>query len=450
MTKRKVYAVIFATLLVPFLRAVPAQAHGDKVVPQMVDGLASDGTRLRTIFDFTNLTYNLGTQLTKVTLLFFHEDGSPWQVTIKNPIPSVATPLTTSSYALNLSPEQAIRIETLGTGSPTSGYAILRNLEATTDLPDDNQVSITVYYEIAKSNGLGGFDINETVSVPVGQPTVSWSFPVEIDKTKTQAVLTSFAIANLSDMPDISSNLYVDNTTNQVWFDLYGTDGTKLQTATFQLSSPGTNRKIARYVDESGFFPNLLPNTFRGTVFAYSTGPVAFLSLQQTTTTATTSTGIQFGQQYASLVPTYLDSLRTNTFTLLPQGYSLDADIPVVDYFQEESVLPDSYYQIPWDLLYQTGITTAERSLVPWNGLISSIGVVTSDEFDALTVEDLSKMTYTSDPVDLGDTSANLAPGFSFAIKTGLGRYAKVRIWNYVGYTGSFYIDLMLKIHVFK
>ena len=445
MIKRKVYAVIFTTLLVPFLRAVPAEAHGDKVIPQMVNGLASDGTRLRTIFDFTSLTLTLSTPLTKVTLLFFQQDGTPWQVTIKDPISG--TPLTTSSYALNLSPTQAIRIETLGTGSPTQGYAILRNLEATTDLPDDNQVSISVYYEIAKSNGTGGFDIFETVSVPVGQPTVSWSFPVEIDNTKTPALKTAFAIVSLSDMPDISSNLYVDNTTNTVTLDLYGTDGTYNQTATFQLDS--TARKVAHYVDESGFFSGL-PTTFRGTVFAYSTGPVAFLSLQETPTTTTTSTGVKYGQQYAMLVPTYLDSLRANTFTLLPQGYSLDGDIPVVDYFRDESFPEDSYYEIPWDLMYQTGYTTAERWLVPYSGLISVIGLMTSDEFDALTVTDLANMTYTSDAVDLGDTSANLEPGFCFAIKTGLGRYVKVRIWDYVGYTGSYYIDLMLKIQVFK
>jgi hypothetical protein len=447
MIKRKVYAVIFATVLVPFLRAVPAQAHGYKVVPQMIDGLTSDGTRWRTIFDFTSLTYSLSTPLTKVTLLFFHEDGSPWQVSIKNPNPSVTAPLTTSSVLLNLSPTQAIRIETLGTGSPAQGYAILRNLEATTDLPDDNQVTISVYYEIAKSNGIGGFDIFETVSVPAGQPTVSWAFPVEINNTKTPALKTAFAIVNLSDMPDISSNLYVDNTTNTVAFDLYGSDGTYQQTATFQLDS--TTRKLARYVDQSGFFSNL-PTTFRGTAFAYSTGPVAFLSLQETPTTTTTSTGVKYGQQYAMLVPTYLDSLRTNTFTLLPQGFSLDADIPVVDYFNDETSSVDSYYTTPWDLLYQTGNTTAERSLVPWNGTISSIGILSSNDFDALTVEDLSKLTYSTDPVDLSDTSTNLAAGFAFAIKTGLGNYAKVWIWNYVGYTDSYYIDLMLRIQVFK
>ncbi|MGA2261440.1 MAG: hypothetical protein ABSH28_08390 [Acidobacteriota bacterium] len=450
MIKRKIYAVVFATLLVPFLHAVPAQAHGDKVVPQMVDGLSSDGTRLRTIFDFTSLTLTLSTSLTKVTLLFFNEDGSPWQVTIKSSDPSVTSPLTTSSYPLNLSPAQAIRIETLGTGDQRQGYAILRNLEATTDLPDDNQVSITVYYEIAKSNGLGGFDIFETVSVPVGQPTVSWAFPVEIDNSISPALRTAFAIVNLSDMPDISSNLYVSNTTNTVTLDLFGTDGTFQQEKTFQLNSQGSPRKVAQYVDQSPLFSGL-PATFRGTVFASSTGPVAFLSLQETPTTTTTSTGVKFGQQYASLVPTYLDSLRTNTFMLLPQGYSLDGDIPVVDYFNDENSSVDAYYETPWDLLYRTGSTTTERSLVPYAGTISSIGVLTTwDEFNALMVEDLSKLNYTTDPIDLGDTSANLTPGFCFAIKTGLGRYAKVMIWNLVGYSNSYYIDMMLAIQVFK
>ena len=126
MTKRKIYIAMFTTLLIPFLRAVPALAVGDKVVPHVVDGSQSDGIRYRTKFDIINLSWSY--PISKVTVLFFKDNGQPWTVATNQG--------SANAFPLNLGTAQTIRIETLGNGDVTSGFVIVRNLEATTDLPD--------------------------------------------------------------------------------------------------------------------------------------------------------------------------------------------------------------------------------------------------------------------------------------------------------------------------
>lgn len=420
MSRRPIHTAMLTILLVPFLRAVPALALGDKVVPHIVDGGPSSGIRCRTKFDISNLSYYDYGTLNKVTLLFFKEDGSPWTVSTKDQG-------TTSALQLNLAFAQTIRVETAGTGNLASGFAILRNLESPEQLPDDKEVSITVYYEV-----LHGNDIVETVSVPIGQPTVSWSFPVEIDKTITPSLLTGLAMVNLADAA------------NQVTIDLYSSDGTYTASAYYTLSSssPTTPKKLACFLDE--FFPRI--SKFKGMAFVMSQYPVAFLSLLQTPTSGG-------DVQYATLVATYLDSLRHNTLMYLPQGYSLDADLPAVDYFHDETSPVDTYYETPWDLLFETVSSTGRKLTPVYGATVSIIGVIgyqNAPDFDNITLEDLSSRTYTSDSIDLSDGSGHLVPGFTFAIKTGLGHYVKVRVRGVIAYGDSTYEDLTLEVYIFK
>src|SRR5437867_8208745 len=167
---------IFAVI---FLGAVPVFARGDKVIPQMADGQGV----IRTKFDITNLSPRQ--RITKVKVLFFHQDGSAWTIATNQG--------TASEIPLSLGLNQTIRIETLAnTPVQTAGYAIVRNSETTNSTyADDFEVSVSVYYEI-----LSGSNVVDTVSVPVGDPTVSWIFPVEIDLSRS--LYTGFAIVNLS------------------------------------------------------------------------------------------------------------------------------------------------------------------------------------------------------------------------------------------------------------
>jgi len=421
MFKRLIHTVVSLLALFTILHPALAWAHGDKVIPQVVDGAQSGGLRYITRFDLTNISYSSSaTQpLTKVTLLFFTADGKPWTVSTKDQGVTSAVPVTISAT-------QTVRVETTGTGAITSGYAILRNQASTTYLPDDNDVVITVYYEILQGN-----NVINTVSVPVGQPTVSCTFPVEIDMTQTPNLLTGFAIVNLI------------NAANTVEIDLYSGDGTQFgQRATLTQNASSEN---VGFLNEAQFF-NLPANTkFKGSAFVTSAAPVTVIPLLLTPTST--------GPQYATLVPTYLDALRTNTLMYLEQGYALDADLPGVDYFHDETNTIDSYDEGPWDVLFHTVSSTA-RQLLPQNGaMVSTLGVYNGqsmiDQFDAISLSDLLSKKYSINPIDLSDNnSTNLQDGFAFAIKTNLGRYAKVRVRYIISWTGG--DDLVLEIHVFK
>jgi hypothetical protein len=423
MFQRQIRIVVSLLAILAFLRAAPAWAHGDKVIPQVVDGAQSDGLRYITKFDLTNISYSSSAAqpLTKVTLLFFTADGRPWTVSTKDQGATSAVPVTIGAT-------QTVRVETTGTGAISSGYAILRNLEATTYLPDDREVVITVYYEV-----LQGDNVINTVSVPVGQPTVSCTFPVEIDMTQTPNLLTGFAIINLIDAA------------NTAEIDLYSSDSTLFgQRLTLTLSSGNTHKMTVGFLNEPQFF-NLPANTkFKGSAFVTSAAPIAVLPLLLTPTST--------GPQYATLAPTYLDGLRTNTLMYLEQGYALDADLSVVDYFHSESSSIDAYDEGPWDVLFHTVSQTA-RQLLPQNGaMVSTLGVYGSsmiDQFDAITLGDLRSKNYTINPIDLTDNSPNLVDGFAFAIKTNLGHYAKARVRYTISYTGGG-VDLVLEVYVYK
>ena len=428
MTRRQVCTAILTLLLIPFLRAVPALAIGDKVVPHMVNG-ADGGLGYRTKIDITNISYYLNTTITKVTVYFYKDDGSAWILGVKDPATGITQ--NTSSLPLNLGTSQTLRIETSGTGPFGSGFAIIRNLEATSPLPDDFETAITVFYEVLQSG-----NIIDTVSVPIGKPTVSFMFPVEIDKTVTPNLLTGFALVNLMDAA------------NQVVIDLYqnvvpqsGNAQLYPQSATITLSSGSVTKKIARFLDEAQFFPGL--TKFKGMAVGVAQGPVAILTLLQTPTT----TG---GVQYATLVPAYLDALRRNSIMYLPQGFALDADLPSVDYYRDETATGDTYAEIPWDILFETSSTTI-RQLTPQQGAtVAPIGIRSVEQFDSISIETLRSLGYGLSSIDMRDGSGNLQEGYVFAIKTGLGQYVKVRVRTVITYSGSTNKDLVLEVYTFK
>jgi len=393
--------------------AAPAFAHGDKVIPQVADGInPSDGTVFRTKFDIANL--DVSNSLSKVTLLFRQQDGSAW---------TVATNLGTGSQIpLNLGPRQTVRIETLGTASLKAGYAIVRNTENTTTVPDDYDVAITVFFEIAR-----GGAVIDTISVPVGQPTAYWTFPVQTEIS--QNLVTGFAIVNPDEGRSISAKL-----------DLWQAGATPSAAAIFYDSVTLTLKaREQRAVYLNQLFPSL--SSFRGTLEAesfdaetHATKPVAVVALLQTPTPT--------GLQYATMVPTYFDYLVRNSAVLLVQGYPLDADMTVSDYLAEDSR--------PWDILFEySSSNSAQRTLAAQNGAsLATIGSRDPTAFDSLSLTDLRALTYTLESIDMSDGSSNLQTDFAFAVKTNLGRYAKIRISRVI--TEGTARNLGLEVYVYR
>ena len=396
-------------LVVPLMLALvaPAFAHGDKVIPQVADGINSaDGTVFRTKFDITSL--DISNSLSKVTLLFFQQNGSPWTVATNQG--------TGSQIPLNLGPRQTIRIETLGTSSLRAGYAIVRDLENTTTFPDDYDVGISVFFEIAR-----GGAVIDTISVPVGQPTSYWTFPVQTEIS--QSLVTGLAIVNLA------------STSNSVKLDLYQAGPSPSSGATFYgtYTLPlNANAQRAVYLNE--LFPSL--SSFRGSLEAESLDqePVAVVALLQTPTPT--------GLQYATMVPTYFDGLVRNSAVLLAEGYPLDVDMTVSDYLAEDSR--------PWDIVFQVNSSnTASRGLVTQNkARLATIGSRDPTAFDSLSLTDLRALTYDLESIDMSDGSSNLQTGFTFAVKTNLGRYAKIRISRVI--TEGTAQSLGLEVYVYR
>jgi hypothetical protein len=404
MLKGRISRILFLIPMVFLLRLFPCRAHGDKVIPQVFDG----GGVGRTKFDLTNLSPEF--PITKVSVLFFRQDGSPWPVTTNQG--------TGTSFNVNLGPFQTTRIETTG-ASPTLtvGYAIVRNTERTTQFAEDFEVAITVFFEI-----LNGPFVVDTVSVPAGQPTVSFAFPVEMDNAVN--LFTGFAVVNLTD---------ADNNV-ALWLYESTTPGSSIPPPNSGMVNLTLNarQQRAQFLNEGNLFPTR--TKFKGMLLGFASGPVAILALLQT--------GTPFGVQFATLVPAYQDALRRNTHMYLQQGLPLDADLPVSDY------TGNSEDSAPWDLLYETQSLTARR-LVPQSGaMFAPIGLRSDSQFDnEVTLEFLQGLTYSTNPIDMSNGSPNLAGGFAFAIQTGLKRYVKVRVSVVVSQANDRHLVLEMEVY---
>lgn len=404
-------ALLLPTWMFLLISASTVFARGDKVVPQVADGNGS----IRTVILVNNLSPV--EKITKIKVLFFRQDGSAWSLATNQG--------TVSEVTLNLGRYQTIRIETKGTTSPlTSGYAIIRNTELSSFFAEDFEVALTVFYEV-----LSGSKVVDTVSVPVGRPTLLWAFPVDIDVSKE--LLTGLAIVNLA------------NSSNKVTVRLWQTttpsssDSSDGGVASFTLNA---NEQRAEFLTQKLFSSK---TTFSGMLVGTAEKPVAILALLQSQAS--------FGLQYATLAAEYLDGLRTNTYMYLRQGFPLDADIPVSDYFKNEAD------PTPWDLFYESQSDTARRLAPKQGALFSVIGSRTDSELDGITLDQLQGFVYSASNIDLSDGSSNLAKGFAFAIKTALGHYVKVRISEVFTREGTtsdgtktISKDLALEIYVYR
>ena len=394
--------------------AVPAFAHGERIITHLVDGMNADGTGYRTKIDIVNLgpyREDGSLSLGNTRIYFYQANGLPW---------SISTNLGTGSqFAINLHSAATLRIETSAQGPLTGGHAIIRSFEQTTAYPEDYEIGVTAYYEVYT-----GGKVVDAVSIPIGQPTVSCIFPVQNDRA--QDLLTGLAVLNLAGVP------------NTLRLQLVGENG-KNQGAAVEVpldAVAGANSQMKRAFFLYQLFPGT--DTFKGSVYCSATGPVSILALLQSQISLQSGTMLQ----YATLVPSYLDALRRNTFMYLPQGFPLDADIPVVDYMNNTGD------QTPWDLLYEA--SPSRRLTVQSGASFAPIGAKDDSYFDqTITLEYLRGLSYNQNPIDVG----SMHLGYAFAVKTGLGHYAKIRIADKIQVNfqdGTSAQDLALEIYVFK
>ncbi len=424
MNARTVRLILLPSLVLSFCCQVTAMAQGDKVLTQVADGTGTDGTQFITRLKITNLGPTQSTEITRLKVMFFRQDGKPWPV---------ATNLgTASEFPLNLGAYQTVGIRTSGvTPALTSGYAIIRNTEGATVYAEDYQVAITAYYEVRK-----GGSIIDTISVPVSDPTLSFVMPVEIDAEGN--LFTAFAVVNLtSGANTLRMQLFRESAPSSG----PASDG---GSATVTLN-PSEQRALFLY---PGIFPSAASVT--GMLKANADGPVAILALLQSPTPA--------GVQYASIVPSYLDALRRNTYAYLRLRYSLDADRCISDYWWDQDQIHGPGFEpdvtLPWDLLFEEQSNTT-RHLTPQGGArLAVIGPRTGDQFDQdVTLPYLQGLSYGSNPIDMSDGSPNLTldpvlGNFCLAVKTGLGRYVKLRVSKVI--TSEYGKDLLLEVFVYR
>jgi hypothetical protein len=398
----QVTCFMFTALLLSLLLVAPAHARGEKVIPQVADG----AHQFRTKIDITNLSSS--TSITRMKLYFYQSNSTPW---------SLATNIGTSNeFLLDIGHSQTLRVETLATASEVSaGYAIIRDAEENSASPLDFQIGVSVFYEV-----LDGGRIVDTVSVPVGEPTLRWAFPVEIDASK--GIYSGFAIVNLGD------------TDNRVRFRL----STAVTPASADASDGGTveftlkgREQKARFLSESMFFPRYV--LYKGMLSGTSEKPVVVLGLLQTQ--------VASGVQYATLVPQYIDAIARESYSYLPEAMSLDADAVRVPFSgTDETAAADVHFQF---------ISPTVHYLIPQNGAtLALLGIRTASEMSSITLDDLRAASFSPERLDVTDVSRNLVTGFAFAIKTSQGRYAKIRVDRVLDLGEA--KDLVLQVAVYR
>jgi hypothetical protein len=401
-------------LVLVFFGAIPVFGHSDRIITHLVDGLSPDGTGYRTKIDVVNLgPWRADGSLTlkNTRIYFYQENGQPWSLT---------TNLGAGNqFPLDLQSAATLRIETLAKGALAGGYAVVRSLEQTTAYAEDLDIGITAYYEVITAG-----KVVDTVSVPIGQPTVSCVFPAQ--NNAPENMLTGLAVLNLAEAA---------NTLKIQLVDANGKGRGEPVNLTLDAAA-GVNSRVKRALFLNQLFPG--SDSFKGSVYLTASGPVSVLVLLQSQINLQTGTLLQ----YATLVPSYLDTLRTNTFMYLPQGFPLDADIPVVDYTNNTGD------PTPWDLVY----SSSRRLTVQPGAAVAPIGMAAKDNafFDkTLTQEYLRGLPYSQNTIDL----TYVGIGYGFAVRTGLGRYVKVRVADVirVGYPdGTVLQDLALEVYVYR
>jgi hypothetical protein len=404
MKKTWIWAVLFLILA---SSPVFATTSGDKIIPQIADGIGGDGTIIRTKIAVYNLSGTETLDGFYLKLRFFHEDGSPWVL---------STSLgTANEFPVDLAPRQTLSVRTLGLSIPmTSGYARVVNSDIRNSFISTNYAfGLNVFYEVLTQNG-----VVDTVSVPVYSPTSLGSFPIEINS----AVSTGFAVVNCN------------NGAVQVQMDLYGKDGKLIQSALFALEQLVHRSEFL----EQNLFPGLHLDGDRGLVeFKTTGGPVAILALRQFQTAGN-------GVQYSTLDISDNETLSRDTLAMIGGGYYGKAAFYPID-LDTGSVVTDlrcggindgsnycsgSSGLIPgedasWDILVKLDSTT-QRSFAPYNGAMAKVGYKSSLDYYGISLYDLKQLSYSKDPIDMSDGADTFKMGYVFGVRTSQGNYAKI------------------------
>lgn len=420
MCKARIRISVLMLLAVILAYAIPANARGNKVIPQV-----ADGPGYHTKFDLINISSR--ETIANFKLRFFRQTGASWSLTVK-----IGSGIFTGSdFTLNLSPRQTVRVETMGSSAQdTAGYVIIEDNEPkNTGYSQDFVLGISVFYEV-----YSGGKVVDTVSVPVTDPTGLGTFPVEIDSSKS--LLTGFAVVNLAGVA------------NKVTLQLYAADSTPGQSVDFTIDA---GKQRAEYLNQF-LFPGL--GSFKGMAEFRCTGAVGILALLQTP-------AADGSIRYSTLVPTDREALRRNTRAYLRQSTSstspfmpMDVDAMVADYFRTS----DADENFSWDFGFEyNGTNITSRFLKPYNGaVIAPLGIMSDySQFDNISLPYLKSLSYSENTIDMSDGSPNWRTSFAFAIRTDLGNYAKIRIdtindVTYADQPGVTYKDLVLEIYVYR
>jgi len=363
-------------------------SRGDKIIPQVVDGPG-----WKTNFDLTNISS--GATINQMRLSFFKNDGSPW---------SLQTSLGTgSTFALNLGPRQTLRVETSGAGQLNAGYAVIYDEESeNSDKSQDFVLGISVFYVYSENSRAV-----DTVTVSVPQPTAAATAPVQV--RPADGIFSGFAFVNWA------------GELNEVTITLYNENGSLYGETSFQL---GAGVQRAEFLHDQ-LFPGLANQNFKGMAEITAFGPVGILGLLQTRALN--------GQQYSTLVPVDKESLRRNTNIVLLQVSDdtdpfmpLDIDGFAVDYFRTT----DGTEAYSWDLeyRYQSPDSTARYLEAFNNASIAPIGIRSNDAFDNISLPQLKALTNYEKNGQIDLSGGFLDVGFTFAVHTDIGNYAKLRI----------------------
>jgi hypothetical protein len=404
-------------------------SRGDKIIPQVVDGPG-----WVTKFDLSNISSVI--PISNMQLSFYKNDGTKWTLQTNQG--------TGSDFALNLGAMQTLRVETLGSSSPTtSGYAVIYDNESVnSDYSEDYVLGISVFYVYSTSSGVA-----DTVTVSVTQPTAAANLPLQMDYTKL--TYSGLAVVNW-----FKSSPTATPSTNVVSITLYSENGSQYGT-TKTITLGSGNQQWAGYLDNAALFPELKTNIFKGMAQITSDGPIALLGLLETRAG-------DGNPQYATLASVDRESLRRNTYMVLLQSSKdaspympLDLDNFASDYFRNN----DGTEAYSWDLEYKYSSTNrTNRYLQPFNGAgLSSMGTEDDASFDDISLPTLKGLTYsTSATIDLSGSTDYTK--FAFAVHTDIGNYAKVRIVRIITTTDTTTVpgttltnkDLVLEVCIYK
>ncbi len=401
-------------------------SRGDKIIPQV-----ADGPGWVTKFDLTNISS--AQDITKMRLSFYKNDGTKWTLQTSQG--------TGSDFMLSIGARQTLRVETLGASSQvTTGYAVVYDEETLNSrYSEDFVLGISVFYVASTSSGPA-----DTVTVTVPTPTAVADIPVQMDDA--HGIYSGLAFVNW-----LKSSPAATPSTNNVSITLYSENGVKYgSTKTITLGAG--KQEWSGFLDNTDLFPGL--KSFKGMAEIICDGPIGLLGLLQTRTG-------DGNAQFSTLVAVDREALRRNTYMVVIQASTdgnprmpVDLDNFAVDYFRKD----DGTEAYPWDLEYRYSSTDrTNRYLQPDNGAaLAFIGSRDDVGFDDITLPGLKALSYSSSNLDV--SGSNLYTGYTFAVRTDIGNYAKIRIVRIIDTTDNTSVpgstlynkDLVLEVYIYK